>query len=74
MTVPLTSLKLKSSGKIAEIQSDTVLLKLIEMGVMPGVIFSVQNRAPFNGPLAILVNGTKVIIRRKEAECILVEA
>jgi len=73
MPTPLSKLKRKVSGKIAAIESEFVLAKLMELGVMPGVKFVIQNKAPFKGPLAILVNGTKLIIRRDEAKFILVE-
>ena len=74
MSIPLSKLKQKVGGKIASIESELVLTKLMELGIMPGAKFVIQNKAPFNGPLAILVNGTKIIIRRKEANLILVEA
>ncbi len=74
MSIPLSKLKQKVVGKITAIESEHVLTKLLELGIMPGVTFSIQNKAPFKGPLAILVNGTKIIIRRNEADYILVEA
>ncbi len=74
MNVPLSTLKRKVQSRITSIEGEDVLTRLMELGIMPGAVFTIQNRAPFNGPLAILVNGTKIIIRRREADCILVEA
>lgn len=74
MQIPLSTLKRKVAGTIAAIEREDIMAKLLEMGVMPGASFVVQNVAPFKGPLAILVNGTKIIIRRQEARHILVEA
>ncbi len=73
MAIPLSKLKRKMVGKILSIESEDVLTKLVELGIMPGVQFSIQNIAPFNGPLAIWINDSKVILRKKEAASILVE-
>ena len=73
MAIPLSCLNKLVSAKICQIESEDLLVKLVELGIMPGVELSIQNRAPFKGPLSILVNGTKVIIRNNEAEMILVE-
>ncbi len=74
MLVPLDNFKTQISTKIVEINSDDFSVKLAELGILPGVELSVQNRAPFKGPLSLLVNGSKVMIRYAEASFILVEA
>ncbi|MFD1551278.1 ferrous iron transport protein A [Putridiphycobacter roseus] len=74
MNIRLTKLKQRVAAKITAIESEEVLARLVELGIMPGVFLSVQNKAPFNGPLAVLVNGTKIIIRKKDAYFILLEA
>ena len=74
MIIPLSKLKQRTSGKITTVENVDVLSRLVEMGIMPGAVLSIQNRAPFFGPLAILVNGSKIIIRKKDADFILVEA
>lgn len=73
MIIPLSNLNTLISAKISQIDNEELHMKLVELGIMPGVELSVQNRAPFKGPLSILVNGTKVIIRNTEAALILVE-
>jgi len=74
MTIPLSQLELQKQVKISQIDNEDLLIKLVELGVMPGIELSIQNKAPFNGPLSLLVNGTRIIIRKKEAKAILVEA
>lgn len=71
--MPLSQLQVQIQVKISRVENEDLLIKLAEMGVMPGVELSVQNKAPFNGPLSLLVNGTKIIIRKNEAKSILVE-
>ncbi|MDX1350148.1 MAG: FeoA family protein [Putridiphycobacter sp.] len=73
MVLPLSKLKSKIVAKILLVENERLNMKLVELGIMPGVQLSVQNKAPFKGPLSILVNGTKVIIRSSEADFILVE-
>jgi ferrous iron transport protein A len=73
MVLPLSKLKSKIVAKILLVENERLNIKLVELGIMPGVQLSVQNKAPFRGPLSILVNGTKVIIRSTEADFILVE-
>lgn len=73
MTIPLSNLKEKIKAKISSIESEDVLTKMMELGVMPGGSFVLENRAPFGGPIAILVNGTKIILRKNEAKSILIE-
>lgn len=71
--MPLSQLKSEIEATIAEVNNQDLLIKLVELGMMPGVKLSVQNKAPFKGPLSVLVNGTKLIIRKAEADAIMVE-
>ncbi|MFK8038677.1 MAG: ferrous iron transport protein A [Crocinitomicaceae bacterium] len=73
MMIPLSRLKTEMPAVISEVKSIDLLPKLLELGIMPGVELEIQNKAPFRGPISILVNGTKVLIRKKEADSILVE-
>lgn len=73
MVIPLSQLERQTLAIIEEVNNVDLLPKLVEFGIMPGVELSVQNRAPFNGPVSILANGTKILIRKKEADFILVK-
>lgn len=53
-------------------QSD-ILLKLMEMGCLPGEKISVEKIAPLGDPISIRVSGYLLSLRLNEAETILVE-
>ena len=72
MNIPLSQFKERVVGKITSIESEDILLKLMEYGIMPGAMISIQNSAPFNGPLAVFVNGSKLILRKEEAQFVFV--
>jgi len=40
---------------------------------LPGANFKILNIAPFNGPISILIEDTRIALRRKEAEFIIVD-
>ena len=46
---------------------DAVTIRLLEMGLTPGVVVSVVGRAPFGDPLELEVRGYRLSIRRAEA-------
>lgn len=63
------------TGKEAIIQShleSEFQLTLMEMGCVPGEPISVQMIAPMGDPMAILIAGYFLSIRKKDAEKILV--
>jgi ferrous iron transport protein A len=51
-----------------------VMLRLMEMGLVPGSPVTVQKRAPFGGPLQLRVRGYLLSLRRAEARGITVAA
>lgn len=51
----------------------SVMLRLMEMGLVPGAQVSVRKRAPFGGPLELRVRDYLLSIRAKEARSIVVE-
>jgi ferrous iron transport protein A len=66
--------KLKK-GQIAVIESftdDSLKLKLLEMGCLPGEEVRVDRFAPTGDPMAILVSGTTLSIRLDEADSVIV--
>lgn len=46
--------------------------RLQELGFIPGAITSLIAKLPFNGALACKIHGTKLAVRREDAQCILV--
>ena len=49
------------------------MLRVMEMGLVPGTTVQVLKRAPFGGPMQIRVQDFRLSIRRHEARCLEVE-
>ncbi|HIE72946.1 MAG TPA: ferrous iron transport protein A [Flavobacteriales bacterium] len=47
--------------------------KLLEMGCTPGEKVVVERKAPFNDPIAIVVSGFMLSLRKEDAEQIIVK-
>ena len=62
-------------GEKAIIDSFTdkeISLKLLEMGCLPGEIIQVKNIAPLGGPIAVLVGGYTLGLRKAEASSVII--
>jgi ferrous iron transport protein A len=59
--------------KISAIENDDNLIKLMEMGCVPGEVVQVEQVAPLGDPISISVAGYSLSLRISEAESILVE-
>lgn len=72
--VPLVELPLQASGYIASILDENreELQYLASLGLMPGVQVTVEERAPFGGPLLVRVGRAKYALGRAIADKILV--
>jgi len=46
--------------------------RLLEIGFTPGQEIELMNIAAFNDPIALLIRGTLIALRKKEADCIIV--
>ncbi|MFN3534948.1 MAG: ferrous iron transport protein A [Desulfatiglandales bacterium] len=57
--------KINASGEMGR--------RLREMGIVPGVVITIQGRAPLKDPVAIKVRDTVLTLRNNEADYILVE-
>lgn len=66
-------MKIGQRGTILEFDIDTVPLKLLEMGCLPGNEVRVLQIAPFGDPLYLEVNGSHLAIRIEMARNIHVE-
>lgn len=58
-------------GDVAGI--DSVAIRLLEMGLTPGVAVRVVGRAPFGDPLELELRGYRLSIRRAEAARVAIE-
>jgi Fe2+ transport system protein FeoA len=80
--VPLTALRNGESGIVTSIKAGRgrgrgrhwgFEKRLMDMGLTPGTKVTVVKSAPFNGPLEILVRGSRLALGRGMAERIFVE-
>ncbi len=70
----LAHLPIGARGRVLAIHdTDEIGLRLLEMGVTPGVEVTVAGCAPLGDPLELEVRGYRLSVRRSEARCIEVE-
>ena len=69
----IASLQKGEKGIITEFSVDLIPLKLLEMGCTPGEKIMVERKAPFNDPIAIVVSGFMLSLRKEDAEKIIVK-
>ncbi len=71
----LTSLPIGAKGKVLSVNGNNRITKrLMEMGVVPGVLIRVIKSAPFGDPLEIRVRGYHLAMRKTEANHIEVQS
>ena len=58
---------------INAINDDELAQKLLEMGCTPGEKIMVERKAPFNDPIAIVVSGFMLSLRKEDAQQIIVK-
>jgi ferrous iron transport protein A len=64
----LENLPVGASGRVADVLGDDpVAIRLLEMGLTPGVTVAMRGRAPFGDPLELELRGYRLSIRRAEA-------
>lgn len=73
MVVRLSDLKPGQEGVIKEFHSNEILLKLMEMGCVPGERILMEQVAPLGDPISVNVSGYHLSLRLNEADQILVE-
>ncbi len=69
----LSQVKTGTKVKIKSFKKDDIILKLMEMGCLPGEEITVWKKAPFGDPIYILIAGYSLSLRVDEAEKINVE-
>ena len=73
MIARLSELKPGQEGTIKEFHSNELLLKLMEMGFVPGEKVMVEQVAPLGDPISLSVAGYHLSLRLDEAEQIIIE-
>lgn len=53
---------------------DDISIRLLEMGLTPGVLVSILGSAPFGDPIEVDVRGYRLSLRRSEAARVQVES
>jgi Fe2+ transport system protein FeoA len=70
----LDQLPTDRTARILKVEGgSSVMLRLMEMGLVPGTPVRVRKRAPFGGPLELKVRDYLLSIRAREAQGIFVE-
>ena len=63
----LANLAIGTKGEIRSISDSDLEQKLLEMGCTPGEKIEVVRKAPFGGPVAILVSSYVLSVREEDA-------
>ena len=63
----LADLSIGAKGEMLDISDNLLEQKLLEMGCTPGEQFEVVRKAPFGGPIAILISSYVLSIRKGDA-------
>jgi ferrous iron transport protein A len=67
MKLTVAHLILGQRGIITDFSVDTVPLKLLEMGCLPGNIVELVQTAPYRDPMYLNINGCHLAIRKETA-------
>jgi ferrous iron transport protein A len=72
-TKRLSEIETGKRAIIISLENDDILLKLMEMGCLPGEIISIEKKAPWGDPISITISGYQLSLRANEAEKIIVQ-
>lgn len=73
-TCALSDLAVGDSATVRHVRGERrTVVRLLEMGLVPGTVVEVRRRAPLGDPLELRVRGYALSIRRAEATGIVVE-
>lgn len=71
MSASLADLDPGARARVAAVEGGGgLMLRLLEMGFVPGTVITMVKRAPFGDPLEFQVRGCHVSLRAAEAGCI----
>ncbi|SEJ73176.1 ferrous iron transport protein A [Cyclobacterium xiamenense] len=70
--IPMTAADLRTdlSYEIVSIANTPLLVRMMEMGILPGKQIRLFKKAPFKGPMAFLIDGNIIALRIEEAALI----
>lgn len=71
--ITLDLIKKNQRGRIVNIDTDELPLKLIEMGCLPGNEVHLEQLAPMNDPMYLVIDGCHLAIRTETAKNITIE-
>lgn len=67
----LAELEVGAVARVLNVRGDSrISRRLMEMGIVPGVMVRVVKAAPFGDPIEIRLRGYSLAMRRSEAEAI----
>ena len=73
MKIKLSELKLGQKANIISLEDEELILKMMEMGFLPGEEITVEQVAPLGDPISVMIAGYQVSLRLNEADSIIVE-
>lgn len=73
MEKKLSELVPGQEGIIQKFNNDELLLKLMEMGCLPGEKITLEQIAPMGDPISVNISGYSLSLRLNEAENIVVD-
>lgn len=73
MTCWLTDMRPGDCGTVSEVASTKNLMRLQELGLLPGTPIKFVRRAPLGDPLQIVLRGYSMTLRGSEAAAVKVE-
>ena len=71
-TIPLGRLAIGASGIVVGYSSDIGVRRFVEMGFVPGTRVTAMRTAPLGDPIEYAVLGSRVAIRRGDANLVIV--
>lgn len=73
MDKKLSELKPGQKAIIRKFENEEIILKLMEMGCLPGEKLILEKIAPLGGPISISISGYSLSLRKSDANQIYVE-
>lgn len=72
--VALSAVPVGTEGKVKRVTGEGSLRRrLLEMGLIPGIVIKVEGVAPLGDPVEVRVRGYLLTLRRNEAASVFVE-
>ncbi|MFN5422833.1 MAG: ferrous iron transport protein A [bacterium] len=72
MQKKLSELRVGEKATITSLEDQELVLKLMEMGFLPGEEIVVEQIAPMGDPISVMVAGYQVSLRINEADSVIV--